>query len=83
MQPIRIDNNPTQKVKDDLENFLKELVPLCNKHRVWVVLRSTGYLNTEPVQGILLDVAGFYYDEKSTNVLPYYVDTLSGDKPKE
>lgn len=79
---ITVDDDPTQKVKDDLENFLKDLVGICNKHRVWVVLQATGYLRDEIMEGKLLDVAGFYYDEKNKNVLPYYVDRMSG-KSKE
>jgi hypothetical protein len=80
---IPIDNNPTQDVKDNLDGFLKDLVDLCNKRRIWVVLQATGYLRDEIMNGKLLDVAGFYYDEKVKNVLPYYVDRMSGDKPKE
>ena len=81
MNQIRIpkDNNPTQDVKDNLDGFLKDLVELCNKRRIWVVLQATGYLRDELFDGKLLDVAGFYYDEKVGNVLPYYVDRMKKD----
>jgi len=83
VHPIPVDNDPTQEIKDNLERFLKDLVVICNKHRVWAVLQATGYLRDEIMDGRLLDVAGFYYDEKQGNVLPYYVDRMSGDKPTE
>jgi hypothetical protein len=83
MIEIPKDNNPTQEVKDNLDGFLKELIDLCNKYRIWVVLQATGYLRDEVMEGKLLDVAGFYYDEKVKNMLPYYVDRMSVDKPKK
>jgi len=83
VQPIPIEDDPPQEIKDQFEAFLKDLVLICNKHRTWVVLQASGYLRDEVMQGKLLDVAGFYYDEKIKNILPYYVDRMSGDKSQE
>ena len=68
--------------KDNLYDFSQELIDLSNKYRIAVVLGNVMFLKNEPIDGKLLDVAGYSYDEKSKLSYPFFVDRLSGDNIK-
>ena len=73
-----IDSNPSKEVKDSITNFMKELVDLCNHHRVWITVHSLGYLKNEVIEGKLLDVAGFTPNDEQRIIVPVYKNRMDG-----
>lgn len=68
----------TESDNQAVKEFLDDLVSICNKHRIWIAINTIGRLRIESSDGILLDVAGFYLDEKNKILLPTYTNRLSG-----
>jgi len=73
----------TEDEKRRLQEFSYRLIDLCNEYRVAAVLGNILFLKNEPVEGKLLDVAGFKYDPESNLTYPFFVDRLSGNENEE
>ena len=78
--PIPNNKNPSDEIINDVREFMNDLVKICNKHRIFVCLKSVGYLQKDVHDGKLLDVSGFYYDAENKVHLPVLVDIMSGDE---
>jgi len=59
-------------------NFFSELVKISNKYRIGLIIKNILELKSEPIQGKLLDVVGYYFDDESRDILPSFIDILSG-----
>ena len=59
-------------------NFFSQLVKISNKYRIGLIIKNILELKSEPIQGKLLDVVGYYFDDESRDILPSFIDILSG-----
>ena len=80
LHSIQSEKEFNDEQRERVRKFFLEVIDLCNKHRVTFILKTILLLQTNVIDGKLLDVAGFQYDKDSKISVPVFVDRMSKEE---